>query len=116
MPNRITVTLTKGLYFSMLEGGMSLVAVNLPSLSFLMSKKALGISLHSLRSIFSFHSPASSNLPSASNNTTHIAPNGDVKDSFSASSRSNLYRHTDRGIYERFELQKQGELDMEKGL
>ena len=116
MTHSIIVTITKGLYFSMLEGGMSLVAVNLPSLSFLMSKKAPGISLHSLRSIFSLHSQASSNLPSASNSTTYIAQKGGVKNSFSVSSRSNLYPHTNREMYERIELHKQGEVDMEKGV
>lgn len=110
------VTLTKGLYFSMLEGGMSLVAVNLISLSFLMSKKALGISLHSIRSVFAVYSSASSKRPSASNNPSYIASKGDVKDSFSTSSRSNLARHTDRDMYERFEMHDQVVLDMEKGV
>lgn len=116
MTHSIIVTLTKGLYFSMLEGGMSLVAVNLPSLSFLMSKKALGFSLHSIRSVFSLYSSASSKPPSASNKASHIASKGDVKDSFSTSSRSNLARHTNREMYERFEMHDQGVFDMEKGV
>lgn len=99
----------------MLEGGMSLVAVNLPSLSFLMSKKALGFSLRSIRSVFSLHSSASKR-PSASNNAPHIASNGDLKDSFSTSSRSNLARHTNREMYERFEMHDQGVFDVEKGV
>ena len=104
------------LYFSMLEAGMSLVAVNLPSLSFLMSKQTLRISVHSLRSVFSLQSSASSNRPSASNDASHIAPKGDVKDSFSTSSRSNLARHTNREAYERFEMHDQGAFDGEKGV
>ena len=112
MTHSVIVTLTKGLYFSMLEGGMSLVAVNLPSLSFLMSKKALGFSLHSIRGVFSPYSSASSKRPSASNNASHITSK-DVKDSFSTSSRSNLARHTNREMYERFEMHDQGVFDME---
>ena len=109
----VTVTNTKGLNYSMLEGGMSLVAVNLPSLSFLLSKKALGVWLHSIRSIFSLHSPASSKLPLASSNVSHIGSKNDAKDSFSSSSRSDLARHTKREIYERFGLHDQGNLDVE---
>lgn len=115
MTHSTIVTLTKGLYFSMLEGGMSLDAVNLPSLSFLMSKNAPGLSLQSIRSVFSLYSSASSKRPSTSDNATHVA-SGDVKDSFSTSSRSNLARHTNRDMYERFEMHDQGVFDMEKGV
>ena len=115
MTHSIIVTLTKGLLFSMLEVGMSLVAVNLPSLSFLMSKKAHGFWLHSIRSVFSLYSSVPSNGPSTSNDASHSASKSDVKDSFSTSSRSNLPRHTDRDMYERFEMQGQGVFDMEKG-
>lgn len=100
----------------MLEGGMSLVAVNLPSLSFLMSKKAFGLSLHNIRSVFTLYSPASSRRPSASNNAAHFASKDDVKNSFSTSSRSNLPRHTNREMYERFELRDESRFDMENGV
>ena len=117
LTHRILVTITKALYFSMLEAGMSFVAVNLPSLSFLMSKQALRISVHSLRSIFSLPSSASSNRPTAGNDaSSHGASKGDAKDSFSTSSRSNLARHTNREAYERFEMLDQGASDAEKGL
>lgn len=114
MTHSVIVTITKGIYFSMLEGWMSLVAVNLPSLSFLMSKKALGPSLHSIRSVLSLRSSASSKSPSASKDATHIASKGGAKDSFSSSSRTNLARHTSREMYERFEMHDQGVLDLEK--
>ena len=119
-PKRLThsilVTITKALYFSMLEAGMSLVAVNLPCLSFLISKQALRISMYSLRSIFSLQSSASSNRPTAGNDASQGVSKGDVKDSFSTSSRSNLARHTNREAYERFEMHDQGAFDAEKGV
>ena len=116
MTHSIIVKFSKSLYFSTLEGGMSLIAVNLPSLSFLMSKKALGLSLHSIRSVFSLHSAASSKRPSASNDASHIALKGGVKDEFSTSSRSNLARHTNGETYERFEMHDQGVFDVDKGV
>ena len=116
LTHSILVTITKALYFSMLEAGMSLVAVNLPSLSFLMSKQALRISVHSLRSVFSLQSSASSNRPTAGNDASHGVSKGDVKDSFSTSSRSHLARHTNREAYERFEMHDQGAFDAEKGV
>jgi hypothetical protein len=102
---------TKGLYFSMLEAGMSLVAVNLPSLWFLFSQRALASPLRSIRSALSLRSFASSKRSDhASRSVTPRA----TKDSFSASSSSHLTHDADGDAHESFNMRDQGVFDVEK--
>ena len=110
------VTITKGLYFSMLEAGMSLSAVNLPSLWFLFSKKALGISLRSIRSVLSLHSTASSKPSHHREYASRSMPKDVLDDSFSVTSRSNLARETKRDPYESFAMHDRKGTDEEKAI
>ena len=111
-----TVTLTKALYFSMLEAGMSLIAVNLPSLWFLFNKRALELSLRSIRSVLSLRSSTSSARSRHSNNTSRTMPQRVVKDRFLSSSCSNLTRDADGETYESFSMHGKSDFDVENGV
>lgn len=106
------VTITKGLYFSMLEAGMSLIAVNLPSLWFLFSKKALA---GSLRSVLSLRSSTASSKFSHTREYAAM-PKDVVDDSFSLSSHSNLARETKREPYDSFAMHDRKVMDEEEAI
>ena len=99
------------IYFAMLEAGMSLIAVNLPSICFLLSRGVLESSLGSIQSVFSLRSFTSSNRSFSHTKLKRTKP-----DSLSISSRSDLAHGTDRKAYETFAMQDKSAFDMEKGL
>ena len=81
---------TKAIYLSVLEAGLSLVAVNLPSLWFLLTKVESDNFLRSFRSMISLHSNRS--VDSSRNmGGIHSHPSSlDKKRSHSSSSQSRL--------------------------
>ena len=93
---------------------MSLIAVNLPSLWFLFSKKVLEISLRSIRSVLSLRSTASSKVSHPKEYAS--MPKDVVDDGFSVSSRSNLARETKREPYESFAMHDRRATDEEKAI
>lgn len=58
--NKILVTDTQAVWFSMLETGLALIAINLPSIWGLTSHISIGSVLRSVRSLLSVHSHDSS--------------------------------------------------------
>ena len=111
----ITVTVTKGLYLSMLEAGMSLIAVNLPSLWFLCSKRTLELSLRSIRSVLSLRSWTSSVGSRHRDNTSRMVPQRVATDRFLSSSCSNIIHDADGEAYESFSMHGKGDFDVENG-
>ena len=94
----------------MLESGVSLVAVSLPSIWPLFSKRVLEQSLRSLRSALSMHSS-----PSTSRHS-HTVTKGITDDGFSGSSRVNFAHSAESEGYESFAMQDKSTIDIEQGL
>jgi len=63
--------LTVGLWWSLLEVGLSLIAACLPTLSFLFKRMSLESALRSVRSVFSIHSSQHSSKVTTRNDTGH---------------------------------------------
>ena len=100
----------------MLEAGMSLIAVNLPSLWFLFSKGVLESSLRSIRSVLSLRTSTSTSSKRSykTGRASQTTPSGAAKDSFSGSS-SHLTRDADGDTYESFAMHNKTAFDLEQG-